>query len=347
MDSQSKRIESRKQRWADLFSPGGQRKNLLVINCAEGMPERPMLWPEKKAERIDWIMRLYEWQLAQMEWLEDDKLPFLENLTGTEIFAEAMGSKVFRPADNMPFAMPFVHTAEEAAKIKVPELFESSLALLFEIADEVQRRAGKEALMRLPDIQSPMDITALIWDKTDYFVAMLETPEAVKELSGKVAQLLKSFLDEWFRRYGNSFIAHFPPYYMQGGITLSEDEVGAVGTAMFDEFFLPELCALSERYGGIGIHCCAHARHQWGNFKKVPGLRLINLRFETEEEHRAAVETFADTAAQWHMVDYGAGDAVEFGPERPANARLVIERNAATRDEALKLSETMRKRIGR
>jgi hypothetical protein len=147
--------------------------------------------------------------------------------------------------------------------VKVPELSSSSLANIFEMSDELHRRTGPNSLMRLPDdIQSPMNIAALIWDKSDFYVALMETPEAVRELADKVRTLLTAFLDEWFRRYGTAFIAHYPFYYMERGVTLSEDEIGAVNPDTFDEFFLPELTYLSERYGGIGIHCCANARHQ-------------------------------------------------------------------------------------
>ena len=47
---------------------------------------------------------------------------------------------------------------------------------------------------------------------------------------------------------------------------------------MFRTFFLPGLTKLSKRYNGIGIHCCAQARHQWENFARIPGLMLMNMQ---------------------------------------------------------------------
>ena len=70
--------------------------------------------------------------------------------------------------------------------------------------------------------------------------------------------------------------AAFSPYVMHGGLTLSVGEVGAVSEEMFREFFRPELVELGRQFGGLGIHCCADARHQWRNFRDLPGLRLIN-----------------------------------------------------------------------
>lgn len=57
-------------------------------------------------------------------------------------------------------------------------------------------------MLCLPDVQTPMDIAALIWDKNYFFAAMIEEPEAVKELAHKVSRLYFAFFDEWFRRYG-------------------------------------------------------------------------------------------------------------------------------------------------
>jgi len=190
------------------------------------------------------------------------------------------------------------------------------------------------------DIQSPMDIAALIWDKNDFFIAMLEEPEAVKELADKVSQLFTAFLDAWFARYGREFIAHFPTYYMPDGLTLSEDEVGIVNQECFAEFFLPELTMLSERYGGLGMHCCANSRHQWEQFLRIPGLRVLNL-IQPPEVITAAYRYLAPHVAQMHG-GYGQGDPWSWPAQMPAGARVIYELNAASREEALTLLARMR-----
>jgi len=240
------------------------------------LPPAPPLWPDRVRERIERQWAEYEIMCKKVELVDDDRVPYLSNLTGTEIFAEAFGCRVHRPDDNMPFALPFIHTVAQADDIKTPNLSTSSLAYLFDIADELYRRGGPDAVMKTVDVQSPMDIVALIWDKADLFCAMIETPDAVKELAGKVKSLFIQFFDEWFRRYGTTFIAHYPDYVMHEGITVSVDEVGAINPEMFQEFFRDELVSLADHFGGLGIHCCADARHQWSNFRELPGLKVMN-----------------------------------------------------------------------
>ena len=212
--------------------------------------------------------------------------------------------------------------ADRTASTGSPELSTSTLAPLFDMADELKARGGDDAAVKLIDVQSPMDIAALIWDKGTFYMALIEEPEAVRELAAKAGELLTAFLDEWFGRYGREFVAHYPDYYMPGGITLSEDEIGAVNEAMFDELFLPELVALSERYGQIAIHCCAHARHQWDGLLRVPNLRLLNL-VQEEDVLRDAYKFFATKTTQMHSWP-GTGDAWTFPEMYPADSRVVI-----------------------
>ncbi len=335
-------IEQRKSHWQDFHVADGKRKFICRIIPSEDAPPRPSAYPEFKAERIDWAWDNYQRAQKRVEWLPDDSMPFLNPFSGTEIFAAAFGSHVARPDGSMPFAEPMVTTSVEAAKLKVPDLDSPSLAILFEIADELRRRAGDDALLALPDIQSPMDIAALLWDKTHLFCAMLDEAEAVKEVAAKAMELLTKFLDEWFSRYGKEFIAHYPAYYMPCGLTLSEDEIGSVSPEMFEEFFLPFLAELSERYDGIGIHCCARSRHQWEGFKKIPKLRFVNLGGPNQaEDIVVAYQMFSPDSAHWHYAWQPGEPLWEHLAEYPAGTRAVLNFGGKDRGTLVDIAEKM------
>jgi hypothetical protein len=328
-------IQTRKQRWCDFLENRNCPRHLFMINCEQDQPTRPRLWPECAAEHIEWAWTRYGRGREQMAWLEDDALPYLDMLTGTEIFAEAFGCQVYRPMDNNPFALPLVHNAREAARIRPVDLMSSSLTRFFDMADRLRDRAGEDALFRLVDIQSPMDIVALIWDKNDLYIALLEEPDAVRELAAMVYRLLTDFLDTWFCRYGTDFIAHYPDYYLPRGVSVSEDEVGIISPAMFDQFFMPELAGLSERYGGIGIHCCADAVHQWDRFLAIPGLRLINL-VQPRPVMIRSWSRFADATVQWPGWA-GDGNPWEWPAQYPPGSRMILPVTASSREEAVDL----------
>lgn len=339
-------ITARKDRWSAFYEMDGRKRFMAAVEIDGENDAQPQLWPGKKHERIDWVLRKYDLLYERAQWLDDDTVPYLDMVTGTEIFAEAFGCTVHRPEDGMPFARPLVRSATEAGRLCVPDLDGSTLSLLFEIANEARSRAGADAVVKLPDIQSPMDIAALIWDKNDFYAAMIEEPEAVRELAAKVAVLLTAFLDRWFARYGKDFVAHFPYYYMPGGLSLSEDEIGSVSPAAFREFFLPELAMLSERYGGLGMHCCANSRHQWDNFKRLPGLRLINF-CQPGAVLNDAVQFFAGHTAQEHIGSpdgrqyFGGRPVWEWPAAAPEGVHMVLTAAARTKAEAVEICQKL------
>jgi len=341
-NSSSRTIKTRKQHWIDFLNMKSDARftiNVKIENDEE-LPARPIPNPENNQLRIDWAMRKYNLMMERLNYINDDRIPHLDVYTGTEIFAEALGCKVHRSDDNMPFALSMITEASEVSKIKVPELSSSKLAVLFEMADKLRKEAGNDAIVKLVDIQSPMDISALIWDKSTFYIALLEEPWAVKELAAKVNQLLTSFLDEWFKRYGKEYIAHYPEYYMLGGVTLSEDEVGVISAPMFEKLFLPELEEISIRYGGLGMHCCANSIHQWNGFKKIPNLKLINLN-QPSEVLTKAYDYFSNHCAQMHSW-CGDGDPVEWIKKYPKNSHVVLQPTVKSKFEAITLCERLR-----
>jgi len=240
-----------------------------------------------------------------------------------------------------------VSDSAAASKLKVPRLEDTNLMILFDIMDELVMFAGKDALIRLPDVQSPFDIAALIWDKNDFFPSLIDEPEAIFEIAGKVKELLITFLDEWFKRYGKIYIAHFPNYYMEGGITMSVDELGCVSPVMFREFFTGEINELSNRYGGVGIHSCADSINQWDNLKDIDGLRLLNLH-RRWDEIKPALDLFKNTCAQFHYVLNEKTDSRNITPgdienDFPQSCKVVIPLSANDVNHAKKLLDSFEK----
>jgi hypothetical protein len=337
----TKIIAGRKERWAQFYDINSTTRFMFLVRYEKEVATRPFPNRNNPKERTEWAWQRYQMQMEYLNWLDDDTIPYLDVYTGTEIFAEAFGCKVTRPEDNMPFALPLIDKAADVAKIQIPDYGSTPLTLLFDIADELRRRSGDHALMKLVDIQSPMDIAALIWDKNTFYPAMLESPEAVLELAHKVKVLFTAFIDEWFRRYGVEFLAHYPDYYMPKGLTLSEDEVGSVSPALFEKFFLPELTELSLRYGGLGMHCCAHARHQWKLFKQIPDLRLLNF-VQPPAVTLEGYRYFARHVAQMHDTNF-EWDIEKGASQFPEGCHIVLTKTAETREQAREMCENFRK----
>ncbi|MCL1793017.1 MAG: hypothetical protein FWG34_04020 [Oscillospiraceae bacterium] len=338
MDSIENIIEKRKQRWISLYE--NKEKSGAVILIGRNYGGRPLPYPENKTGRIEYGVNAYKMQMESLEYTDEDMIPFLLPYTGTEVFAAAFGCKVSYPAGDMPFALPLVRNSREVAKLALPDPLNSPpTAEIFEIADKL-RESAPNAMMHLPDIQSPLDVAALIWNKEDFFAAMYEDPEAVTELVAMTEKFLCDFLDIWYARYGTEFIAHHPDYYMPYGVTFSEDEVGAISPDMFARFSLGSLNRLADRYGLTGMHCCADSGHQWENFKAIKNLALLNLNLtHTPDRYPEAYKYFEDSCVQMHA---RISDGQWQNDNK--NMRVVIQDWANDNNEAREKSKALREK---
>ena len=231
---------------------------------------------ERPVERwVPWVVEHYKRQVEWQEQLGDDAVPFAKLSTGTQLYAAAFGCPVHSFLDSNPCALPIVNNAAEADTIVEPNLWNCrSLMRVFELGRLVQRELGPDVFLGPCDMQSGFDTASLIWDKTDMFCAVAdeEEREAVKRLAGKCARFFKNFLIELRKEFPNMNPCHCPNTWAppEMGPWLSNDECGAVSVAQFEEFMLPELIDLAQTFGGLGMHCCADAEHQFESFKKIP-----------------------------------------------------------------------------
>jgi hypothetical protein len=286
------RIGGSRRFLADLFA-GPFRGHAIIMDgepVTSGMPADVASSDRPVADWLDYHLRCYEAQVAALDLTGHDGVPYAKIVTGTQLFAEAFGAPVHVYEDGWLAAMPLVETPAEADALPQPGLDARPLARVFELAAMLRERLGPEAPIAVPDIQSPFDIAALIWRKEAMYLAMVDAPEAVKGLVAKCQALLTEFLRTFMAEVGEVNLCHCPVAWAppEQGCWLSEDEAGAMGVAMFEEFCLPSLTDLSRAFGGLFVHCCATADHQYESFLRIPNLRGLNRVFQAPGPEPAA-----------------------------------------------------------
>lgn len=295
----------------------------------------------------DWVpvaMKRYEMALKYQQEVQDDSVPYDRIVqTNTGIFASAFGCKihVYDLATNAA-AMPMLETAAEADALPEPELDGPVFSRIFDLARLMRKELGPDVPICVPDIQSPLDVAALIWNKQYFFEAMIDTPESVHNLIGKCKRFMIKFIDAYIAEIGEVNLCHCPYFWAPPklGISLSEDEIGALSREMFYEFCLPTLTELSNRYGGIFLHCCANADHQYEGLQKLPNFRGFNRELGASDR-RLTVNTFAGKTVlnvAWQTIEAIEGLLDMAKPD----SRFMFNIDSADIDDAKRMYERIR-----
>ena len=344
-------IERNRRFLTDLFA--GPFRGHAIIATAERASATEGLGDFALSDRpvrdwLSWLEANYENQVKRHEALDDDSVPYVVLNTNTGIFAGAFGCEIHVYGDSPAAARPLLATAEEADRLEAPDpLTAPRISRVFELDALARERFGPEVPISVPDIQSPFDVAALIWNKEDFFVALYENPEAVARLVDKCHALLKTFLREFKAQVPGCSLCHCPIAWAppELGCWLSEDEAGSISPKMFETFCLPSLTDLSETFGGLFMHCCATADYQYDNFMKIPNLRGLNRVFQ-EPGPRPAIETFSKTTVimQAWMEEDGLNEMLDMAlPE----TRYLFNLNAGPLDEVKGFYERLRERCPR
>ena len=123
----------RKNRW-EKFQNGSEKiKNIKMIEINEGLEKKPFIKDGRYDDLSDWIVKKYDIMCENTNWLKDDTVPYLDMLTGTEIFAESFGCGVVYPEDNNPFALHMISSCSEVSKVKVPNIWDTRINDIFEM----------------------------------------------------------------------------------------------------------------------------------------------------------------------------------------------------------------------
>ena len=282
----------------------------------------------------------YNRQVQMAEQTDSDLVPFCKLATATHIYAAAFGSPVHTFEDDNPCALPFVNTAEEADKIQEPDIWNCpGIARIFELGKAIQKELGDDVCLGPPDMQTGFDTACLIWDKTELYMAMMEDEgaAALKRLSAKCARFFKKFLLELKKEFPNMSPCHCPDVWAPPEMApwMSNDECGAISTPMFEEFLLPEMLDLAETFGGLGMHCCADAEHQFESFKKIPGWYAFN-RVAGRQGWRPVIEQFdgSDETPVMVLAWMEDDDMEMLIREAPDGMRFIFQKNTDDLDEA-------------
>ena len=179
---------------------------------------------------------------------------------GTGPLSTAFGSQIILREGMQPAFEPAFHTADEARRLRKPDLFRDGILPDILKRIEYYNDATQGNVILTPcDTAGPWSIATSIWHYEDMLEAILTDPDAVHH----VVSLVADCMIEWYTiqeayigRWGRTHTSFSWPYQSRGTI-VADDCMVSVSPAIWEEFFLPYNNRISREYGSLThYHCC-------------------------------------------------------------------------------------------
>jgi len=261
--------EAKKKRWDALWALEDMPRPLWFIPATPVMAlaskylgqgrSVTTLFSDREVQFKESLNFVRFFSLVQKFWSRDDFVSHLQPQMGVGVFASAFGCQADFPDDQFPRVHPLMKTGEAADRvnqIEPPGIKDGQLGQVLEFADYFNKKAGKKYPIAMTDLQGPMDTAYLVWNATDFMMAMYDHPDEVHRLMRLCTDLVIDFVKEFKTRVDEMIPSHFPPAYLPDGrgITVSEDVLAVLSPDLYETFSLPYINELSEEFGGIMIH---------------------------------------------------------------------------------------------
>lgn len=202
---------------------------------------------------------------------------------GTVSTAAYWGGNIHTPVGGFKFIDPIVHNAAEAAVLASPKDAASGDAgsALWLYQAVCQRLGTQRLYCSTIDFQGPLNTAALLWEQSDFMVAMCETPETVHAFLDKVTDQLIRVMKYLIKETHGKICSNVWPYIWlpsDMGISITEDYMPLLSPAMYREFGIPYVERISRAFGGVFIHCCGAYEHQISNLIHSD-INILGLEF--------------------------------------------------------------------
>ncbi len=285
-------IAARKARWQALWAMEDLPRPLWFI------PADPMLAVPldffKKQKSVKELFHNKDVQLQeslkfasffenlQRHYFRDDYVMRLQPQLGIGVFASAFGCPVDFSDTQYPMTRPAINAGESHTRVydlPQPDIQSGLLKDTLEYVDYFRLVTADRYPIAMTDLQGPLDTAYLVWDSSDFMIAMLEHSKEVHHLMRQVTDLIIKFIKVLRGRVKEFVPAHFPPVYLPDGmgVSVSEDVLAMISPKLYEEYSLPYINQLSEEFGGVVIHSCGNFEHQLDVLFQVHHLRGINF----------------------------------------------------------------------
>jgi len=162
---------------------------------------------------------------------------------------------------------PIADNVEKLADLKPVFSFEESdFQKAIDAYRKICEKLGTDRVyVSTPDLQGPMNTLALLIDQTELMCGLFSEPEIIKDALDKITDVIIEYVSKYINIIGaDKVIGNLWPYIIfpaKYGISLTQDYMPLLSPEHYREFEIPLLKRISDKFGGVFIHCCGEYAH--------------------------------------------------------------------------------------
>jgi hypothetical protein len=133
--------------------------------------------------------------------------------------------------------------------------------------------------LRLVNVASPLVTASMIWDYTQFFIAMMTHPNEVHHLMGLITQATIDYVRLQLETIKNLHTMGHEVLVVprEAGLRVSDDTAALMSPDLYREFGVRYNAILAEEFGGIVVHSCGECKHIVPAILETPGLKGLDL----------------------------------------------------------------------
>ncbi len=272
-----------------------KNKELPIIQTVDELKEEYSFGDIRK-DRI----KMLDQQLANIEKLiqaKTDYIPILEPWHSWGVYASAFGCETKWHDNNNPDNLSVISNPKDVYDLK-PDLANSELMkMTLDTIKYFQNKVGTSIPISICDPNGPSLCASLVMKMDKFFMRRLMLNNYKKELHYLIDLTTRVFIEFTERQLDILKNPAFPGHnYVNSksaeGLCISVDILaplspdvieGFPAPALVEEFVVPALEKIAERFGGVYVHACGNWMMHLDVLLKMKGLKGINLHASPAE----------------------------------------------------------------
>ena len=200
---------------------------------------------------------------------------------GTTSTAEFFGNKATKPSGCNKWIEPIIYNIDDIKKIVLQPSNSLDVNKAYKLWDSVSKKLNtKNLTSSFIDIQGPLNTAALIWEQTDFMMAMYDHPKKVHQVLEIITYKLIDIVKEMISSKMNVEAPLWPYIWLPQdiGVGITEDYMPLLSPELYKEFGIPYLKLFAKHFEGIFIHCCGQFNWHIDNLAKS-GINIIGMEY--------------------------------------------------------------------